>query len=180
MELNELKSTWNTVKTPVISTSEIHSMLSENKHPVLKGIRKQLTLEIIGWGILVTCYYSMFDGDKKPVWINIFLVLSILLPVIHNLMGYRFSKYLVQGTNIQESLKNYLYKVKIYAIVSVISRQTYLIGLLLFFTYGLSFNNSKYISLVVIGLIFIIQLVVIVGIWAKRLKSLGNSLNYFS
>lgn len=68
----------------------------------------------------------------------------------------------------------------IYAIVSVISRQIYLIGLLLFFTYGLSFNNSKYISLVVIGLIFIIQLVVIVGIWAKRLKSLGNSLNYFS
>lgn len=154
-------------------------MLSENKHPVLKDIRKQLTIEIIGWGIFLLCYYSMFDGDKKPVWINILLVLSILLPITHNLMGYRSAKYLVQGTNIHESLKNYLSKVKIYAIISIISRQIYLTGLLLFFTYGLSFNRSRYILLVAVLLIFLIQLIISCRIWAKRLKSLGNSLNSF-
>jgi len=180
MELNELKSTWNTVKAPAISTTEILHMLSENKHPVLKDIRKQLTIEIIGWCILLICYYSMFDGDKKPVWINILVVLSILLPLTHNFMGYRFAKYLVQGTNIHESLKNYLSKVKIYAVISIISRQIYLAGLLLFFTYGLSFNTDKYIPLVVIGLTYLIQLIISCRIWAKRLKSIRSSLNSFS
>ena len=179
MELHELKSTWNTVKTPTISTSEIQVMLSENKHPVLKGIRKQLTIEIIGWTIFLLCYYSMFDGNMKPLWVNILLISSVLLPVIHNLMGYRFSKFLVHGSNIQESLKNYLAKVKIYAIISIISRQIYLTGLLLFFTYGLSFNTSKYISLAVIIVIFLIQLLLSCKIWAKRLKNLGNAIKTF-
>ena len=179
MELNELKSTWNTVKTPTISTSEIQVMLSENKHPVLKGIRKQLTIEIIGWAIFLLCYYSMFDGNRKPLWVNILLISSVLLPVIHNLMGYRFSKFLVHGANIQESLENYLSKVKIYAIISIVSGQIYLTGLLLFFTYGLSFNASKYISLAVIIIIFLIQLVLSCTIWAKRLKNLENAITTF-
>jgi len=180
MEFNELKSTWNTVKTPEISSIEMRKMFSENRHPALKSIRKQLIIEIIGWCILLICYYTMFDGDKKPVWINILLVFSILLPVIHNLMGYRFAKYLVQGTNIQESLKNYLAKVKRYAAISIISKQLFLIGLLLFFTYGLTFNTSKYISLVIIGLIFTIQIVLTYRIWAKRLAGLEKSINLLS
>ncbi|WP_316819199.1 hypothetical protein [Pedobacter nyackensis] len=180
MEFNELKSTWNALKTPEVSTTEIQSMLSENRHPVLKDIRKQLTIEIIGWGIFLACYYSMFDGDKKPVWINVLLCLSILIPIIHNLMGYRFAKYLVQGTSIQESLKNYLSKVKVYAIVSVVSRQIYLLGLLFFFTYSINFNAGKYTLLGVIGLVFLIQFVIICRIWVKRLKSLGDSLKSFS
>jgi len=180
MEFNELKSTWNTVKMPAISITEIQRMLSENKHPVLKDIRKQLTIEMIGWCLFLACYYSMFDGDKKPVWINILLVLSILLPIIHHLMGYRFAKYLVHGTNIQESLKNYLSKVKRYAIISIISRQIYLVGLLLFFTYGLSFNTSKSAPLIGIGIVFLIQLIISCRIWANRLRSLGKSLNSFS
>ncbi|ULT25214.1 hypothetical protein KUH03_41430 [Sphingobacterium sp. E70] len=165
------------MKTPEISPREIQKMLSENRHPVLKNIRKQLTIEIIGWCIFLTCYYTMFDGDRKPVWINILLVFSILLPIIHNLMGYRFAKYLVQGSNIQESLKNYLAKVKRYAAISIISKQLFLIGLLLFFTYGLSFNTNKSISLVIIGLLFIIQLLLTFRIWAKRLAGLEKSIN---
>ncbi|MEJ5961635.1 hypothetical protein [Pedobacter immunditicola] len=180
MELNELKSTWNTVKTPTISTLEIQKMLIENKHPVLKGIRKQFTIEIIGWGIFLLCYYTMFDGHLKPLWVNILLIFSILLPLIHNLMGYRMAKYLVKGANIHESLKNYLAKVKVYATVSVASRQIYLLGLLLFFTYGLSFNKSKYVFLAVIISIFIVQLLLSFKIWAKRLKSLDNSIKSFN
>lgn len=179
MEFNELKATWNAVRTPTISTTEIQAMLSENRHPVLKGIRKQLTIEIIGWCMFLSGYYTLFDGNLKPLWINILLVLSVLLPLIHNLMGYRFAKYLVHGTNIHESLKNYLSKVKIYAIISIISRQIYLAGLLLFFTYGLNFNTSKYVLLAVIGLIFLIQLLLSVRIWANRLKNLGNAIAIF-
>ena len=176
MELNEFKSTWNAVRTPTVSITELQSMLSENQHPVLKGIRKQLTIEIIGWCVFLIGYYTMFDGNLKPLWINILLVLSVVLPLIHNLMGYRFAKYLVHGINIHQSLKNYLSKVKIYAIISIITRQIYLVGLLLFFTYGLSFSSEKYVVLAVIGLVFLIQILLSGMIWAKRLRNLGNAI----
>lgn len=178
MEINELKSAWDAVKTPSVSTEEIKVMLSENRHPVLKGIRRQMTIEITGWIIFLSCYYTMFDGDMKPLWINLVLVLAILMPLIHNLLGYRFAKYPVHGTNMRESLKSYLVKIKIYAVVSVLLRQIYLAGVLWFFTYGLSFHTIKYILLVIL-VIFLVQLLASCGIWAKRLKNLKDTISSF-
>ena len=180
MELTELKQVWDTVEIPVKSTDNIKLMLSENNHPVLKKIRKQLTIEIIGWSVFLICYYSMFDGDHKPMWTNIILVVSVLLPLIHNLMGYRFVKYLVNGVTIKESLKNYLSKVKVYAIVSIICRVFFVIGLLVFFTYGLSFDTNKYISLAIIILIFLIQVLLLYKLWAKRLKMIEKAVAIFN
>lgn len=179
MEFNELKSTWDAVKTPTISAIEIQNMLSENKHPVLKSLRKQFAIEIAGWLIFLAFYYSMLDGAEKPMWINLLLIFSILLPFVHNLMGYRLSKNLVYGSNIYESLKNFLSKVKTYAIVSIISRQIYLIGLLIFLTYGTNINSNKYLPLIIIISFFLIQLGVLSKIWRKRLKSLENTIATF-
>lgn len=176
MEINELKSAWNAVKTPSVSTEEIKVMLSENKHPVLKGIRRQMTIEITGWIIFLLCYYTMFDGDKKPLWINLVLVLAVLMPLIHNLLGYRFAKYAVHGTPMRESLENYLSRIKIYAVVSVLLRQIYFAGVLWFFTYGLSFHTIYYVLLV----IFLVQLLVSCRIWTKRLKNLKDTISAFS
>ncbi|TJZ63197.1 hypothetical protein FAZ15_02575 [Sphingobacterium olei] len=179
MELNDIKTTWSTVESPRVSDQEIRDMASEKMHPVLSGIRKQLTIEIIAWSIFLICYYSMFDGDKKPVWINIVLVLSVLIPIIHNLLGYRIAKYPVQGTNIRESLNRYKSKVKVYAIASIITRQIYLSGFLLFFFNGVNFNPGKYISLAIIISIFLVQLFISYRIWAKRVKILGSALTSF-
>ncbi|MBE8720366.1 hypothetical protein [Sphingobacterium pedocola] len=179
MELNDIKTTWSTVESPRVSAQEIRAMASEKMHPSLSGIRKQLTIEIIIWSVFLICYYSMFDGDKKPVWVNVLLVLSVLIPIIHNLVGYSVAKYPVQGTNIRESLNMYQSKIKIYAIISIITRQIYLAGFLLFFTYGLSFNSSKYLSLAIIISIFLVQLFMSYRIWAKRVKNLGSALASF-
>jgi len=179
MELAELKHAWDTIETPVKSTDDIKLMLSENGHPVLKKIRKQLIIEIIGWSVFLLCYYTMFDGDHKPIWINITLIVSVLLPLIHNLLGYRFAKYLVNGATIKESLKNYLSKVKIYATVSIICRLLFMTGLLLFFTYGVSFNTKKYVSFAIIILIFLVQLSILCRLWAKRWKKLENVVTVF-
>lgn len=180
MELTELKNVWDTLEISDKSTDDIKLMLSENRHPVLKNIRKQLTIEITGWSVFLICYYSMFDGDKKPISINIILVVSVLLSLIHNLMGYRFAKYLVNGVTIKESLKNYFSKVKAYAIVSIICRFLFVIGLLVFFTYGLSFNKNNYISLAIIIFIFVIQAILLYKLWAKRLKMIEKAVGIFN
>lgn len=180
MELTELKDAWNTVDTPVKSTDDIKLMLSENRHPVLKKIKRQLTIELIGWSAFLICYYTMFDGGHKSIWINIVLIVSVLLPLAHNLMGYRFAKYLVDGPTIRETLTNYLSKMKIYAIVSLSCRLLLITGLLLFFTNGISFDTKRAVSLAVILLIFSIQLFILSGLWMKRLKRLENTIMIFN
>lgn len=179
MELNDLKSTWDTLQTQKTSLSEITDMLSENRHPVLKNIKKQFIIELVGWCLFLSCYYTMLDGNEKPIWINILLVLSIIFPLIHNLLWFRLSSYLILGENIRTSLKIYLAKVKTFASISIISRQVYLLGLLYFLTYGLSFDKQKYMLFSLISLIILIQLYITVRMWTLRYKKLQNSLRSF-
>jgi len=173
MKIDELKTAWNEIETPAKSAEEIKLMLQENRHPVLKGIRKQVIIELIGWSVFLACYYSMFDGGNKPLWMNVLLVVCVLFPLIHNLMSYGFTKYLIKGDTIRESVNNYLSNVKIYAGVSVISRALFASGLLLFLTYGIKFNEAKYFSLGVIVLLFLVQLGLLVNLWIKRLNKLN-------
>lgn len=179
MELDELKNAWHTVKTPDKTAADIKAMLTENNHPVLKGIRKQVIIEVAAWSVFLLCYYTMFDGDTKPVWINLVLVVSVLLPLIHNLMGYSFARYLVNGKTLKESLTIYLAKVKVYATVSIGSRVLFAAGFVLFFTYGLSFNTAKYYSVAVIGLIFLAQLWMLFRMWARRINYIKSAVQGF-
>ncbi|MFD2147943.1 hypothetical protein [Mucilaginibacter antarcticus] len=136
MELDELKNAWQNINTPNTPAHKIATMLSENNHPVLKGIRKQVIIEVAVWSIFLLCYYTMFDGDTKPVWVNAVLVVSVLLPIIHNLMGYSFARYLINGTSLKQSLIVYLSKVKMYAVVSIGSRVILAAGFVLFLLMG--------------------------------------------
>lgn len=176
MEIDELKSAWNKVETPVKTTGEIKLMLQENKHPVLKGIRKQVIIEVVSWSVFLACYYSMFNGTYKPLWINALLVLCIVFPLIHNLMSYRFAKHLVNGNTIQASVSNYIANVKAYASISIAARVLFAGGLLVFLTYGIKFTEAKYLSLAIIILIFLVQLAILANLWIKRLNKLNNIL----
>lgn len=175
MELNELKNTWDAAATPVRTIEEVRSMLKENNHPVLKGVRRQMLMELAGWTLFLAGYYTMFDSNLKPLWVNILLVVSVLLPFIHNLMSYRFSKYLVNGVTVKESLIRYLARVKVYANVSLASRVLFMGGLLLFFLYGLKLDGWKYGLLGIILIVFLIQLFVLYRLWAARLKKLEKA-----
>ena len=179
MELDALKSTWNKIESPVKTPEEIQQMLKENNHPVLKGIRKQLLIEVIGWSAFLMVYYSMFDGDQKPLLINLLLVVSVGSALIHNLTGYGLSKYLVSGISVRASLQRYLLKVKTYAVISVISRILLMTGFLLFFTYNISFNAGKYLALSIGILLFILQLILLCRIWLRRLQRLNTTLAAF-
>lgn len=179
MELDQLKSTWNKAETPAKTSEELKAMLLESRHPVLKEIRKQFIIEIAGWSAFLLCYYTMFDGDQKPVLINIILVTAVLCSLIHNLSGYSFSRYLINGTNIKASLGRYLSKIKTFAAVSLCTRLLFMAGFLLFFTYNIQFNADKYLLLAVSLLVFIGQLVWIGNLWAKRVRILAKTIGDF-
>ncbi len=179
MELDALKSTWKNIEAPLKTPEEIQQMLKENNHPVLKQIRKQLGIEVIGWSAFLMAYYTMFDGDQKPLLINILLVVSVASALIHNLTGYGLSRHLVAGTSVRASLQRYLMIVRTYAVISVISRVVLMAGFLLFFSYNISFNTGKSLMLSAAIILFALQLIVLCRIWLGRLRRLNNSLSAF-
>lgn len=179
MELDQLKSTWNTLEVPSKTTQELKTMLLESKHPVLKEIRKQFIIEITGWTAFLFCYYTMFDGDQKPLWVNLILIATMLSSLAHNLSGYSYSRFLPKGNSIKASLDSYLKKIRTYASISILSRILLMTGFLLFFTFNIQFTPTKYLLLAAVVLVFSIQLIWLGRLWTKRISALRNTINNF-
>ncbi|TDQ11761.1 hypothetical protein [Pedobacter metabolipauper] len=180
MELDDLKSTWNTAEPLAKTNSEIVIMMKENKHPVLKGIKRQMIIEVTFWIAFLACYYTMFDGASRPVHINVVLAVSVLIPILHNLYGYHMAKHLVVGESLTASLKKYIHRIKKYAASTILSRIVFVTGLMVFFSYTIQFNMARYYSLAAIILICIVQLFLLYKIWEKRIKNLNNILDMLS
>lgn len=89
---------------PNKNNEELRKMLQENRHPVLKGIRLQMIIETTAWTIFLFVYYDMFDGHRKPLYLNALLVTAVLLLLLHSITGYLSAKNLVSGNNLKQSL----------------------------------------------------------------------------
>jgi hypothetical protein len=179
MEQDALKSAWQGLATNQKSNMELSSMMREGGHPALKRIRKQLIMESVAFTAFLFVYYNAFDGDRKPFYANILLVMAMLFTILHNIVGYLLTKRPVKGSTIKQSLNNQLLKIKSFAAVSVASRVLTAVCLLLFFTSVITFNTNKYWLLAAIILLFVIQIIVLSGIWMKRVRQMKETINSF-
>ena len=177
MEFDELKLAWKGLDGKDKNLEELKQMTRENRHPVLKGIRVQLIIEITAWTFFLFVYYDMFDGDRRAFHLNLLLVAAVLLLLMHSITGYISAKRLVKGNDLKQSLLNYLSKIKIYAVISVTSRVFTVICLLIFFTATITFTPYKYMLLSGILLIIPIQVILLSRIWNNRIKKLMEAIN---
>ena len=179
MELDDLKSIWNTVAQPK-TENDLHLMLKENRHPVLKRIRQQIIIETSGWLVFLLCYYTMFDGAAKPLIANAMLITAVLAAFLHNLTGYSFSKNLVVDKDINTALLTWLAKIKQHAMVSIILRVVFIAGLLTFFCWNVNIDARRYMVLGAGLVVFIAQLVVLNKVWMGRIRSIRDALDSLS
>lgn len=179
MEIDDLKSDWNTTKTISKTDEELVMMLQENKHPVLKSIRKQIVIELVGWISFLIVYYSMLDGEEKPLWINFVLVLAFSLPIAHSFYGYHYNKYLTDGSNVKTALEKLYTKLKKFALLTILARLALISGLLLFLTYNIYFTTVKYFLFLFIIVVFAVQLFLLYQLWIKKIKALQRSIEGF-
>ena len=179
MEQDALKSAWQNMSAGQKTNSELNSMMRERTHPVLKRIRKQLIIESAAFSVFLFVYYDFFDGDRKPLYVNMLLVTAILFILLHNIMGYMLTRSRVKGNTIKQSLEDHLYKMNLYAVVSVVSRVLVAACLLLFFTSVITFNAGKYWILAVVILVLAIQMALLSRIWMKRIKQMKRNTDSF-
>lgn len=178
METTDLKELWKTIPNPKKNNEQLVEMLKESNHPILKGIRKQLTLELIGFLVFLACYYTMFDGDDKPLLSNLILILAIVTPIFHNIKGYWLHQYIKDAANLKDSLNAYLKRINNYAVQAIGSRLIFAAGLMFFFTYGLNLETQKlFVASCGILVIFSLQLLFHYRIWKNRINRLKTNIS---
>jgi RsiW-degrading membrane proteinase PrsW (M82 family) len=175
MNLEELKSNFNSPSPSPISKDTLLTMLDVNQHPTLKAIKIQLMIESIFWMAFLACFYNFFDGHLKPAAWNIALALAVGLLLVHNSAGYKITNNPINGINIAESLTNYCQRLKKYAYLSIASRALAISIMFGYFLSGLaSFEQRHYISLGIAGIVIAIQVVALWRIWSKRISTITS------
>jgi len=176
MEIEELRKEWQSIKTPNIALDRLKEMTLEKSHPVLSGIRKQLTIELTGWSaFLIICFIGL-DADQKPINANVILLVSVALPMICNIYGYRLSKELIAGLDISSSLQNRIDSLRRFAIGSVILRIVLIFGVGYFFISTINISPGKLMLLSAGSVFLIFPLYMLVRIWTKRIGKLSSTL----
>jgi len=158
--MEDLFAAWNEKSI----TSTVHAgLLRERQHPVLKQIRKQMVIELVGFVLFLIVYYDFFDGDRKPVYANVLLVVAMLGVIAGNVVGYLFAKQGVIGPNLREALRMHLEKMKLYAVVAVMARGFMMGSVVVFFNAGW-----------IVAMIFIVMWMVLAGIWVGRIRKIDR------
>ena len=181
MNLEELKSDYQHVGTDHVESAEnLNKMKNAVNHPVLKRITRQLIFESIIWLLLLIVFYDFFDGHLKSLFWNVLLSLSIILLLIHNLLGYSIVKKPIEGNNLKDSLKSYLFKMKNYSVISILSRVVAVGIFFLYLTSNIIWTTSKiWMSLAIFGLLISVQIYFLLKIWNKRTKTIEHNFKFF-
>jgi hypothetical protein len=179
MELFELKSKWQNAGNDLKNETDLLSMTKITSHPTLKKIRMKLITETIFLLIFLVIYYDWFDGDKKSISTNIFLIVSVLSYIFNDIIYYISIEKLISGSNIKNSIQNYLSRIRRLSIFSIGFSFMYGISLIVFFASVISFTREK--SFILLGLIIILFQLMFWSnrVWTKRINSLNQHLKYF-
>jgi len=180
MELTELKSAWQNVNSSVKSETELQKMTKIANHPSLKKIRTKLIAELIGLTLFPLVYYDWFDGDQKSLYVNLLLVISLMLYILNDVIGYISIVKPIAANNLKISIQNYLARIKRLSIFSLIISFLYGFSLIAFFTSAIDFTSEK--QLVLVGIIFFLLSMIYFSfrLWTKWIKSLSKQIKEFS
>jgi hypothetical protein len=165
--MNDLFAAWQSVNMD--TTASIHAgLLRERQHPVLKQIRTQMIIELIGFVLFLIVYYDFFDGARKPLYANVLLVAAMVAVIAVNVVGYVFAKQGMPGENIRALLELHLLKMRIYAVIAVLARALMMVSVVVFFKANL-----------IVALLFIGMLMVLIRLWVRRIRKIKTVYNGF-
>jgi len=178
MNQDALKSAWQSLP-PEKSNVSLKSIIRERHRPIMHRIRKQIIIETTAFVIFLFVFNDFFDGDQKPIYANWLLGSALAFAILNNLLWYKFTRFHPIGNNISELLQARIAAMKIYAWVSIGTRMFLATSLLLFFTSVIIFNTTKYWILGGIISAFIVQMLLLIRVWTRRINHLSKIYDSF-
>lgn len=178
MNQDALKSAWQSVPLEKSNVS-LKSIIRERHRPLMKRIRNQIIIETTAFVIFLFVFNDFFDGDQKPIYATWLLGSALAFAILSNLIGYKFIRFHPTGNNISQLLQARIATMKIYAWVSIGSRMFLAVSLLLFFTTVITLSPTKYWILAGIISVFIVQMVLLIRVWTRRINGLNEIYHSF-
>ena len=176
MDLDQFKSEWKNQDIPLKSKVALEEIAAAGSHPSIKRIKLQLIIEAVAWVLFLFVFYDFFDGHLKPLWLNILLVVSFTLLLLHHVWGIRLLNKPMQENNLITSLKSYQESLSKYTIYTVGGRAAAMGILFLFLCYNVEWTSTKYGLLAGALIVMLIQLYALHKIWARRIQRIGEYL----
>lgn len=147
MNIDDLKSEWQSAGQESLSEKELAMMTRVRNHPSLHKLRIKFMTEIVTLTIFLFLFYDGLDGAQKPLVVNILLIISIIIYIINNALSYYYIQNPLVSGNFREALAKQVYSLKRLAVFSLTSSVVYAATLLFFLTYQTAFTQRKYIIL---------------------------------
>lgn len=172
MNIDELKSTWQQSG----NEGDLPEIKQIKNHPKVVRLKIKFGIETILLLTFLASYHEILDGGRKPLWLNILLVASLLAYVANNAVGYRILINRVHGPNIVRSLQNLLAKLRRTSMLSMIASVTFSIALIGFLTFDMQFTGARYAILA--GMIATLGIATYTSYrkWESRLNHLHRTL----
>jgi len=172
MEFEDMKDLWAGQAMEEKQKEVLAKMIRKKSHPILKKISRQLALEAGSWLVVLSVYYSMFDGQMRP-WVgNGVFIIGILQAIAFNISAYLAARNLIQGDNLVSSLSRYIIELRKFKWISLFSRIIMMGAILFFFLYGLEMNTRRTFTVLFISLIFAGQLWFLQNQWSQKISKL--------
>jgi hypothetical protein len=172
MELNDLKSEWQNAGGEFKSEEDLQRMTRMVNHPSIKKIRTKLVIETIILVFFLFIYYDWFDGDKKPFYANLSLVVGLLSYIVNDVIGYLAIMRPIRGANLKLSIQNYLMRVKRLSISSIIITFLYSLSITIFFTSVITFTKERWLLLVFSSVVVCQLMLLSFRMWRKWIRKL--------
>jgi hypothetical protein len=172
MNIDQLKTDWKNLRPENTAIRQQPIIKKGSNH--LNAIKLRLAIEMLSYVLFLAVYYTMFDGDRKPLYANLLLVGSFIMVIIHNLTGYLAATNILSGDDILQSMTKYHRKLKVYAIVCLLTRTVSLICLLIFFVSSVELDTKKNWILAGLCLLVPIQAYINHKIWFARIRRIGD------
>src|SRR5688572_29018849 len=100
MEFDTLKSAWQSGSEQIKSSGDLKNMMQVTNHPAVRRMRKQLAIEVLLFSVFLFVYYDFFDGEQKPLYANVVLVVGILVVIMNNVVHYSLLKLPSKGSDL--------------------------------------------------------------------------------
>lgn len=177
MDLDTMKSDWDKAGKCDKTRDELSAMIKEN--PYLKRAKIRFITEGLVLVVFTLFYYDGFDGDEKPVWLNVLLTGAAILYILNRYAGWYILRNPESQIPLKKSLAGFENRLKWIAFSTLVTSCLFGVALLLFFAWVIDFTTVKYLLLASMLLVLGIFTWWSWQVWLKRIKAVKALLEGF-
>jgi hypothetical protein len=177
MDMNELKSDWQNASSPKHNEKELAAMTTVGKHPQLRRIQVKLVIESVFLILFLPTYYDALDGERRPLWLNLIFLASVLLYILNDVAGFINITQLTRGKSILDALKSLDTRLKKLKVFSLFTSTLFGLSLIAFLSSGITFTALKLAILAGILATMAILMYVSHRIWNQWIARISASID---